>query len=234
MNLFFKGHGAEFVLTEKSPADEEESVPLVYLIGLSEMHKDDESTSPTSDMYSIDYDAAELMRRVPLWTRVQLIPADRFTRYMTNRAYTTDWLGKESETEPPSVEAIAKISYYEAEPEGKEYNLGHALLNISLKMAVMDLSPASAFLRALQNPNLSVSLSLGGIHFTTHERMREKWEIPTLGAFLKSESSAYAGDFNITFLTNGLNSLRDQPLRTAPILDESRAILKEILEGWRL
>lgn len=235
MNLYFKSHEATFSLRHSHSAHDEEPVLDSKLIGLSEMHTDDDSTSPTSDMYSIDHDAAELMRRVPLLTFVHLIPAERWERFMTNRAYQTDWLGHESESEPPSVEAIASISYFEARSEFSQGHGGQALLSIELKISAKALSPTSAVFRGFQNPNLSVALDLDGIEFTTHERMREKWEIPTLGAFLKSESSAYAAGYDLTFSTNGpTNGFRSELVETDPFFDKSRFAMEKILRSWRL
>src|SRR5437762_6775023 len=124
------------------------------------------------------------MNEVPLLTFVLFQSPEQLG---DARAYKTDWLGKELQEEPTSVEAVASIYYSEAGSEFSSYHGGHAIVSVHLTTGEAARAQQSGLMRALQNPGLSVELELRGIEFTTHESMREKWRIPTLSGFLAGD-----------------------------------------------
>lgn len=234
MNLSFKGENTVFSVGDTGLLGDHEPVFRTRLLGLCTMHKDDDSEGPMSDTYSIDWSTEKMMRAIPLLTTVHLVPPGSYG-FESKKAYVTDWLGQESLTEPPGEEPVATIAYFEAGGFGSEYHGGHATIEVSLKVSTAALKSTSVLMQALQNPLWSVVLDLDGIEFTTHESMREKWGVPTLTAFLKGETAAYASKYYLSFSRRDSSDLyppRDKKGKKVLFPTDTLATIGETYRNW--
>lgn len=168
------------------------------LIGRCHVQKDDDSSGPRSDSYSLpSYVGTTDLEDIWLTAFVNFAAPDAFAN---TAIYKPDWL--DSESVAPRLtraNAVATIFYSEAGSEFSSYHGSGATISIELMLQSPNGRPTSTLLRTLKDPALAPSIEFNEIYFTQHESITERFGIPTWEKFLKSECPAYGGEYELTF-----------------------------------